>query len=168
MSREQGWKKMFLNISILPVRKILNDSLMNRVGSFGALNVHGCRSRDSFVSYSRRKTGPFTPQTLPNWVHPVVVALYGVSKYLSLPSLILLSCTVQIEPLPLRGLTFLVARWDKECACLYLKAADRMECTMELSPHVVSRSKRRFLHLVWHVISRLLERDPLTEVLSQL
>lgn len=34
-------------------------------------------------------------------------------------------------------------------ACLYLKAADRMECTIELSPHVVPRSKRRFLRLVW-------------------
>lgn len=33
-----------------------------------------------------------------------------------------------------------------------------MECTIELSPHVVSRSKRRFLRLVCHAISRLRKR----------
>lgn len=33
-----------------------------------------------------------------------------------------------------------------------------MECTIELSPHVVSRSKKRFLRLVCHAISRLRKR----------
>lgn len=41
-----------------------------------------------------------------------------------------------------------------------------MKCTIELSPHVVSRSGRRFLHLVRHGISRFRKRPTPTEVLS--
>jgi len=53
------------------------------------------------------------------------------------------------SPPPRPALSPRCARYpqDKGCACLYLKAADRMKCTMELSPHVASRferSERRF------------------------
>lgn len=106
------------------------------------------RLRDSFVSYFGRKPlHALHAPTLPNWVHPAVEPLYGVSKYLSLPFLILLCIPLSRNPAvaspPVR---------DKEVyACLYLKATDRMKCTIELSPHVVERSRRRFLHLVRHL-----------------
>lgn len=60
-----------------------------------------------------------------------------------------------VTPQPdLRGSSF----GTKKYACLYLKATDRMKCTIELSPHVVSRSGRRFLRLVRHGISRFRKR----------
>ena len=37
--------------------------------------------------------------TLPNWVHPAVVALYGVSKYLS-PAFVILLYTYTTPPSP--------------------------------------------------------------------
>lgn len=92
--------------------------------------------------------------TTPNWVRPVAGPLYGVSKYFftsrnppgthteNLPSWS--SSCPPPPPLPLHSppsaVTFIPALLrDKGYACLYLKATDRMKCTMELSPHVAFR-----------------------------
>lgn len=91
--------------------------------------------------------------TTPNWVRPVAGPLYGVSKYFftsrnppgthteNLPSWSS-SCSPSSPPLhsPPSAVTFIPALLrDKGYACLYLKATDRMKCTMELSPHVAFR-----------------------------
>lgn len=85
--------------------------------------------------------------TTPNWVRPVAGPLYGVSKYFFTSrnphgtSIQKTTPPRSTAPTPPPAVaTFIPALLrDKGYACLYLKAADRMKCTMELSPHVAFR-----------------------------
>lgn len=106
--------------------------------------------QDSLVSFPcfQPRRNVHAPTT-PNWVRPVAGLLYGVSKYFFTsrnPPGIYTEKSPSSHPLaPARSPPPVVATFiptllrDKGYACLYLKAADRMKCTMELSPHVAFR-----------------------------
>jgi len=113
--------------------------------NFTAIDPAKPLTRQSCI-FSVLPTAPLVhAPTTSNWVRPVAGPLYGVSKYFFTSRNPLGTYTENFPlfllPFPLPPpATFIPALLrDKGCACLYLKAADRMKCTMELSPHVAFR-----------------------------
>jgi len=145
------------SVSLEPERTKIVDP-RNTYGN-PAQTYYGHWSRETTcktVLYLFRAVALVHAPTIPNWVLPVAGPLYGVSKYFftsrnppapiqRIPlSLLAVAAAVPFYPIlhPPPLPRFIPALFeDKGYAYLYLKAADRMKCTMELSPHVARFSR---------------------------
>lgn len=165
--------KLSVSFELRVQAKPSGDRILATRGNSGAPNFTAIDpakplTRQSCI-FSMLPTAPLVhAPTTPNWVRPAAGPLYGVSKYFFTfrnPSRHHYTENLPSCPPPTTSptvATFIPALLrDKGYACLYLKAADRMKCTMELSPHVAFREVKdvfRGLAVLARRVSRLRKR----------